>query len=107
MLEFKRHVFQARGRLSRSWIFAACSCLFLLALLLAGCNNSPNPQAASKGGSKKGQQRGNMTIPVAVATAESKDLPIYLQGLGSVEAFNTVVVKSRLDGQLVEINFKE
>jgi len=107
MLQLKRHVFQVRGRLSRGWIFTSCSCLFLLALLLAGCNNSPNPQAASRGGSKKGQQRGAMSIPVAVATAETKDLPVYLQGLGSVEAFNTVVVKSRLDGQLVEINFKE
>jgi multidrug efflux system membrane fusion protein len=46
-------------------------------------------------------------MPVAVAKAEVKDLPIYLEGLGSVEAFNTVVVKSRLDGQLVEIHFTE
>jgi multidrug efflux system membrane fusion protein len=48
-----------------------------------------------------------MTIPVAVAKAENRDLPVYLSGLGSVDAFNTVVVKSRIDGQLVDIKFRE
>jgi len=106
MAEFKRRKIQARG-LSRR-LLNCCFRMFLLAslaALLAGCGNSPKPQAASKGG-KKGQ-RGPMTVPVAVAKAETRDVPVYLQGLGSVEAFNTVVVKSRLDGQLVQINFKE
>lgn len=77
-------------------------------LFLPGCSGSPNPQAAGKGGSKNGQGRGSQqSVPVAVAKVETKDLPVYLQGLGSVEAFNTVVVKTRLDGQLVEIHFKE
>lgn len=48
-----------------------------------------------------------MTISVAVAKAETRDLPVILNGLGSVEAFNTVVVKSRIDGQLVQIAFRE
>lgn len=85
------------------------SLVALLCVLLAGCSSAPNPQAASKGDNKKGQGRGgfNMTVPVAVAKAETRDLPVYLNGLGSVEAFNTVVVKSRIDGQLVEIHFRE
>lgn len=93
---------QSKGYLCRLSLAA------LLCALLAGCSSSPNPQAASKEG-KKGQGRGgfNMTIPVAVAKAETRDLPVYLNGLGSVEAFNTVVVKSRIDGQLVEIHFRE
>lgn len=78
----------------------------VFAVLWAGCNGSPNPEAASKFGGKRGMH-GPMTVPVAVAKAERRDIPVYLQGLGSVEAFNTVVVKSRLDGQLVEIHFKE
>jgi membrane fusion protein, multidrug efflux system len=92
---------------------SACrAAVFLwLALLLAGCGNAPNPEAASKGGpgaGKKGGRGGmSMTIPVAVAKAEMRDLPVYLSGLGSVDAFNTVVVKSRIDGQLVEIKFRE
>ena len=48
-----------------------------------------------------------MTIPVAVAKAEVRDLPVLLNGLGSVDAFNTVAVKSRIDGQLVQVAFKE
>ena len=47
------------------------------------------------------------SVPVVVATAEQKDLPIYLEGLGSVQAFNTVTVKSRVDGQLISVNVKE
>ena len=110
MPQLKRHIISARGESPRRSLASNCFCLamlFVCVLLLASCNNSPNPQAASKGGGRKGQQRGPMTIPVAVAKAETRDVPVYLQGLGSVEAFNTVLVKSRLDGQLVEIHFKE
>ncbi len=47
------------------------------------------------------------TVPVGVATATQRDMPVYLTGLGSVTAYNTVSVKSRVDGQIVQINFKE
>ena len=39
--------------------------------------------------------------------AERRDVPVYLKGLGSVTASNTVSVKSRVDGQLAQVNFKE
>jgi membrane fusion protein, multidrug efflux system len=109
MPKTRRHMVKARTTQSRSVTLRPCRVLLalLFAALLAGCGNSPNPQAASRGGVKKGFQRGSMTVSVAVAKAEVRDVPVYLQGLGSVEAFNTVVVKSRLDGQLVEIHFKE
>jgi multidrug efflux system membrane fusion protein len=47
------------------------------------------------------------SIPVGVATAERRDMPFYLSGLGSVTAFNTVSVRTRVDGQLLTVNFKE
>jgi len=83
-----------------------CACL---ALVLSGCGNTSadSKQKPGSGGGKGGQGRGQMTIPVAVAKAEVRDLPVLLNGLGSVDAFNTVAVKSRIDGQLVQVAFKE
>ncbi|MGE5323957.1 MAG: MdtA/MuxA family multidrug efflux RND transporter periplasmic adaptor subunit [Actinomycetota bacterium] len=102
-------VMPASGASPRDWLpgtKTGVSLLVLLAIALAGCSSSPNAEASSRGRGGRGQ-RGFMTVSVAVARAETRDVPVYLQGLGSVEAFNTVVVKSRLDGQLVEIHFKE
>lgn len=56
--------------------------------------------------SKKGAMRPH-TIPVAAAQARQGDMPVYLQGLGTVTAFNTVTVKPRVDGQLKTVNFRE
>jgi len=47
------------------------------------------------------------SVPVVAATAREGDMPVYLSGLGSVLAFNTVTVRSRVDGQLSSIAFKE
>ena len=46
-------------------------------------------------------------IPVSVANAQQRDVPIYLTGLGTVQAFNTVTVKTRVDGELVKVAFTE
>jgi multidrug efflux system membrane fusion protein len=93
----------------RTWcrmLVAGAGLVASAAFLLSGCSNTPGTSQAY---SKKGQQKGGFSqiIPVAVAKVETRDLPVYLSGLGSVEAFNTVVVKSRIDGQLVQIAFRE
>jgi multidrug efflux system membrane fusion protein len=46
-------------------------------------------------------------IPVVGAPVVTRDMPVYLRGLGTVIAFNTVTVKSRVDGELMKVNFKE
>jgi membrane fusion protein, multidrug efflux system len=46
-------------------------------------------------------------VPVGVATVKQRDFPVYLTGLGSVLAFNTVSLKTRIDGQITEVNFQE
>src|SRR5947209_2844109 len=63
------------------------------------------PGAPSKG--KGGFSAANMVVPVVVATAQRGDLPVYFNGLGTVTAFNTVTIRSRVDGQLVSVAFKE
>jgi membrane fusion protein, multidrug efflux system len=62
--------------------------------------------AAAKGGGR-GPGAGNFTIPVVVATATKGDLPVYLNGLGTVTPLSTVTVRSRVDGQLINVAFKE
>ncbi len=46
-------------------------------------------------------------VPVVVATALRQDVPVYMVGLGAVQALNTVTVKARVDGQLDTVNFIE
>src|SRR5258708_1256214 len=65
----------------------------------------PATGAANK--SRGGPSAGNFVVPVVVATAQRGDLPVYFNGLGTVTAFNTVTVRSRVDGQLISIAFKE
>jgi multidrug efflux system membrane fusion protein len=46
-------------------------------------------------------------IAVKVASVEKTNFPVYLNGLGTVQGFNTVVVRTRVDGQIDRIAFKE
>ena len=46
-------------------------------------------------------------VPVKIAPVEKADFPVYLTGLGTVQGFNTVLVRTRVDGQIDKIAFKE
>src|ERR1700741_518602 len=46
-------------------------------------------------------------VPVKIAPVEKADFPVYLTGLGTVQGFNTVLVRTRVDGQINKIDFKE
>ncbi len=46
-------------------------------------------------------------IPVRTATAQERDMPLYLNGLGTVTAFKTVTLHSRVDGELIKVAFTE
>jgi membrane fusion protein, multidrug efflux system len=54
-----------------------------------------------------GPQRGGQSVPVIAGVAQQKDVPIYLDGLGTIQALNTVTVRARVDGQIEKLNFKE
>ena len=46
-------------------------------------------------------------VPVVVAAARTEDVPIYLSGIGTVQAYNTVNVQTQVDGQISQILFRE
>jgi multidrug efflux system membrane fusion protein len=46
-------------------------------------------------------------IPVTPGTVTAQDVPVFLHGIGTVQAYNMVGVKSRVDGQIVKIDFNE
>ncbi len=88
------------GRISRTQLLGGLTCAVIAAVSsLLGCSAGSKPSTA--------RASTQIVVPVAVATAEQRDVPVYLKGLGSVTASNTVSVKSRVDGQLAQINFKE
>jgi multidrug efflux system membrane fusion protein len=60
----------------------------------------------SRAKEKKGV-RGPAAVPVSVTSAIQKSIPVRLQAIGNVEAFSTVAIKARVDGQINSVNFKE
>jgi membrane fusion protein, multidrug efflux system len=57
------------------------------------------PQAAAQGPAPG--------IPVTAGTVAIEDVPVFLHGIGTVQAYNSVAIKSRVDGQIVSVAFKE
>ncbi|SDH54967.1 MULTISPECIES: efflux RND transporter periplasmic adaptor subunit [Bradyrhizobium] len=62
-------------------------------------------QSAQADAQKRAPAR--VAVPVKIAPVEKADFPVYLTGLGTVQGFNTVVVRSRVDGQINKIAFQE
>jgi membrane fusion protein, multidrug efflux system len=46
-------------------------------------------------------------IPVTAGVVRAENVPVFLNGIGTVQAYNMVAVKSRVDGQIVKVDFKE
>jgi multidrug efflux system membrane fusion protein len=46
-------------------------------------------------------------VPVTAGTVVAQDVPVFLHGIGTVQAYNMVAIKSRVDGQIVKVDFKE
>jgi len=46
-------------------------------------------------------------IPVATEKVRREDVPVYLNGLGKVQALNTVTIRAQVDGKIVQVNFRE
>jgi len=85
--------------------------LFGLVLVMAICYGAyriyKNWQAGQAAAVKSAPAPGSITVPVVAQPVRKGDISVYLNGLGSVTAFNTVTIKSRVDGQLINVAFKE
>jgi len=64
-------------------------------------------QGRAGGGQGRGRGRGGEAVPVIVATAVQKSVPVQLRAVGNVEAYNSVAVKSQVTGVLQQAHFKE
>lgn len=97
----------APQRSSRVWVW-----LVILVLLAAGgyywwSKKNPAPAGGGSGAGAAAQKKGFGAIPVVAAKARRGNIPVYFTGLGAVTPIYTVEVKSRVDGELMQINFKE
>ena len=90
--------------LSGRWItLAAVSIL----LIIAGYFVLTRIEAARTASAKAAAAANHPGVPVAAAPVKRGDLNRYLSAIGTVTAFNTVTVKTRADGQIVKVAFKE
>jgi len=69
----------------------------------------PVPVVGGAGGGRRGGGAGGQLgpVPVVVSKVARSSIPVYLNGLGNVTAFYTVSVKSRVDGQIMKLDFNE
>ena len=59
------------------------------------------------GGGRGGRLTSDLPVPVLAATAATADVPVYLDGVGTTRALNTVTVRAQVDGKLISVDFKE
>lgn len=91
----------ASGARKRYALFGIARAAILGSALLAPLGAGPSAQES------KGPPRGPATVPVTAVTATQQNVPFRLQAIGNVEPLSTVAVKARVDGQIVEVNFRE
>jgi multidrug efflux system membrane fusion protein len=87
---------------SRRWLMVV-----LCLLLIAGIGYAVWFWPSGAANQAARNRNANQPIPVLISPAEQKDVPIYLDALGTVQAFNTVTIKAMVDGPLLAINFAE
>ncbi len=88
---------KTKGRSSRRFLWVAGVVVIVAAGVILWRRAEQPPRVASQA----------PAVPVTVAMAASRDVPIFLQGLGTVQASNTIAVRSQIDGKLQSVSFVE
>ena len=97
----------ARKRGASAWL-TALVVLALGALLIVDRSPTEKTGATSdKTASNPDRKQGPPPVPVTAAEVGVRDVPIYFEGLGTVQASNTVAIHSQVDGKLQSVNFTE
>lgn len=85
--------------------------LLLVVAAIAWLVLRPSAKQGGPGGRAGGRPpmaaMANLPVPVRIATAAQQDIDIFLRSLGTVTAYNTVTVRSRVSGELVDVAFQE
>ena len=96
------------------WLASQWHWLLLALVLVAGAayyylymRQPDAAQPAAQGAGKKGRDAASRVMPVVAQPAAKKDVNVYLTGLGTVTPLKTVTVRSRVDGQLMRVLFRE
>jgi multidrug efflux system membrane fusion protein len=75
--------------------------------LLCSCSGGATAAKDAPGGGGKGGRKGGGDVPVTIALASKRDVPVELQVIGNVEAYSTITVKALVGGQLTGVFFHE
>jgi multidrug efflux system membrane fusion protein len=98
---------QGSAKKSRRWWLWPVIIILVAGGSVALWKKQQKPAPASAAGKPGGKGGQSFPTPVFVAPARTGDMNVYLTGLGSVAPLNNVTVKSRVDGQLMEVHFRE
>jgi multidrug efflux system membrane fusion protein len=72
-----------------------------------GWQRTYGPAATAKAENAQKAAAPRPAVPVTMVPVDKADFPVYLTGLGTVQGFNTVLVRTRIDGQIDKIAFQE
>src|SRR5437763_14414802 len=84
-------------RFRRHFSLFAVAALSAASMWVSGCS----------GGEKKASAQAPSSVPVVVATVAQKSIPVSIRSIGNVQPFQTVSIKSQLNGELTAVHFKE
>jgi multidrug efflux system membrane fusion protein len=91
----------------RLGLYLGCAAIVAGAAYFFGPALSTSPASPGRVAKSDGKGRTQPPAPVTVATVVERDMPVILSAPGTVEALATVAVKPRVDGQIVQVAFKE
>jgi membrane fusion protein, multidrug efflux system len=89
---------------ARRWFFVALTLVVCVGIYYGYGRVFDSP---SKSASDAAKARSVATVPVTVTTVRPKSFPVMLSGLGTAQAFNSVTARTRVDGEVIKILFKE